>query len=169
MQHGAVETRRLERVVAALLDERAADKGDPGQTEEQPQFAQRIGEIDVAAGGDCGAGAAARNGEAPAAQQRFDRRAAHRVARRDDGQEAGMAGRDPRMRRGDDFLFARMGARGEPHRTAADFTAQRGKRLGVGDERRGRRFEIADARHRIGAEPAKALGLHIVLRQRQGE
>src|SRR2546425_4268067 len=38
---GAVEPRRLERVVAALPDQRAANEGDTGQPEEEAELAER--------------------------------------------------------------------------------------------------------------------------------
>ena len=46
MQDSAAEPGRLERVVAAFRDQRAADKGDPGDAKQQPQFAERIRQID---------------------------------------------------------------------------------------------------------------------------
>jgi len=47
VQDGAVEPGRLERIVAALGNERTADKGDPSDSIEEPEFTHRIGEIDV--------------------------------------------------------------------------------------------------------------------------
>ena len=47
VQHGGVEARRLDRVLAAVGDQRAAEKGDRRQAIEQAEFAERVGEIDV--------------------------------------------------------------------------------------------------------------------------
>ncbi len=91
------------------------------------------------------------------------------MARRDDRQQAGMVGRDQPMRRGGDLLFAGMGAGGEPKRTRPDRPAQRRQRCRVGGERGGGRLQIADARHRGGAQLAEPLGLRRVLRQAKGE
>ena len=77
VQHGAVEPRRLERVVAALRRQRAADKGDPGKAVEQAELAHRIGEIDLGVGGDRLAAAAP--GDAQARWRQASRRSRRRA------------------------------------------------------------------------------------------
>ena len=47
VHHGAVQSGRLERVVAALGNQGSADEGDPGKTVEQPEFAHRVGKIEI--------------------------------------------------------------------------------------------------------------------------
>ena len=89
MQDGAIEPRRLERVVAALARQRAADKGDAGEAEEQAHLAQRVGEIDIGVRGDrlaarCGARRRSRALRSMSAIVV----AARRMARRDDRQQA---------------------------------------------------------------------------------
>ena len=47
VQHGGIEARRLDRVLTAVGDQRAAEEGDRRQAIEQAEFAERVGEIDV--------------------------------------------------------------------------------------------------------------------------
>ncbi len=91
------------------------------------------------------------------------------MTRGEDRQDPGMLARDPAMRGGGDFLFAGMGAGGEPQRPSGDLLAQRVERRRVDGERRGRGLQIAYARHRRCAKPAKSLGLHLVLGEAEGE
>ena len=42
MQHGAVQSGRLEWVMTALGNQRSADEGDPGKTVEEPELAHRV-------------------------------------------------------------------------------------------------------------------------------
>ena len=52
MQHRAVETGCLERIVTTLGNKRTADEGNPGKTVEQPELAHSVGEIDIRLIGD---------------------------------------------------------------------------------------------------------------------
>ena len=47
VHYGAVQSGRLERVVAALGNQRSADEGDPGKTVEEPELAHRVGKIEI--------------------------------------------------------------------------------------------------------------------------
>ena len=47
VQDGGVEPGRLDRVLAAMRDQRAAEKGDRRDAIEKAEFAERIGEVDV--------------------------------------------------------------------------------------------------------------------------
>ena len=70
VQDGAIQQRRLDRVMAALLRQRAADEGDAGQAIEQAELAQRIGEVDVGRILDRLAARAPRHAQALRAQAR---------------------------------------------------------------------------------------------------
>src|SRR6185437_14319766 len=68
----AIEQSRFERVVSAHRRQRAADEGDAGKPIEQPQLAERIGEIDIGCGGERLAACAPRDFEALTREHRRD-------------------------------------------------------------------------------------------------
>ena len=67
-KHRGVEHRRLERILAALGGQRAADEGDLGQPEIEPHLADRVAEQDVGVGFDRLVAAAPRDLQALARQ-----------------------------------------------------------------------------------------------------
>ena len=75
VQYGATEPSRLERVVPALRDQRSADKGNLGHAKQQPQFAERVRQIDFGIAGKRLAAAAPGDAQslAPGASRRLPR------------------------------------------------------------------------------------------------
>ena len=144
VQHGAVEPRRLERIVAAFGRQRAADKDNVGETVKEAELAHRVGEIDIGFVVDRLATGAPRNSQPCGGEHRGDIVAARGMAGNDDRQQIAIFGRNQMMNAGGDLLLPGMRTGGEPKGTRSDRSAQL-RQLGEVDwQRRGRRFEIAE-------------------------
>ena len=170
MQDGASEPRRLERVVSAFRDQRAADKGDPGDAEHQPQFAKRVRQVDVGIAGTAPRAGCAGRCSVPAL------RSISAMASPRAGWRGAMIVSSPGCSRAIRTCAAAaissspgMRARGDPDRTIADPAPQRGKFRRIGGKRGSRRFQIPDARRVARAESAEPRGLLLVLRQAKRE
>ena len=124
MQHGAAESGRLERVVPALGDQRAADEGDPGEAVEQPELAHCVREIDLRVASDRIAASAPGDAQPLLRQHGADCVAARRVAGSDDRQQAGMSRGKLAMYSRGDLLLAGVRAGSEPHWTRTDRVTQ---------------------------------------------
>src|SRR5882672_854588 len=85
-QHGGSEPRRLERILSAMLDQTAAEKGEFRGAIKKSQLTQRVGDVDFGARFGQRARAAALDRKAARERQAFDLRTARGMARRDDGE-----------------------------------------------------------------------------------
>ncbi len=80
-----------------------------------------------------------------------------------------MARSERAMGRGGGVFLAGMGAGGEPARPRVDLGAEARQLVHVGEQRSGRRFEIADGTGAARAEFAEPRRLIGILRQAEGE
>src|SRR5438128_868821 len=124
MQNGAVESCRLERVVAALGNQRSTDEGDPGETVKEPEFPHRVRKVDICLAGDRLTPASLGGAQAASGQHCFDGVATRRMTRCYDRQKAGMLICELAMNAGDDLLLSCMRAGREPSRTRPNLIAQ---------------------------------------------
>ena len=114
VQNGAGELGGLDRILPAAADERLADEHDAGQAIEQPEFADRVADVDRRPGPHRVAARAQRANEALRLQLAQDRFAPLGMAGRDQGQRVGehLAQTLVRIRR--DHLLAVMRRGGDP-------------------------------------------------------
>ena len=69
---GGAEADRLDRVLAAMRHQRAADEGDRGDAVEQPELAERVGDVDLDLGRERLLGPPPRDLEAARCEHRRD-------------------------------------------------------------------------------------------------
>ena len=110
---------RLDWVLAAALDQRAADEGERRQRVKRAELADSVGDVDLRMLARHGAEGALRHRETKTLEPFGNGGAALGVARRDDSAEAFKVARELAVRGGDDLLLALMRARGKEYRPAA--------------------------------------------------
>ncbi len=181
-QRRAAQACRLERVLAAMRHQAAADERDVREAVEQPELAHRVGDVDPSARWPacwparcwprCRIKRRRRGAERPAGvrqpgRQRQHLRPALRVAGAEDGQQARVAGREVAVRGQHHRLLARVGAGGQQHGARADLRAQRGQCGLVGRQRARGPFQVAELAQTRG--PARAQPRRIPRALRQDE
>ena len=146
-------------------DEGLAGQNDAGEAVEQPEFAERVANVDLDAALRPFAARAQGAIEAEPPEFVGDRRAAIGMARRDQRQHVGKDLGDAAMRLGGDALFAGVGRGGDPDLPPRDAAGEFGEFLLVGGRRRGVVLEIADDVDFRRAEPGEPLSVGLALRQ----
>ncbi len=169
VQDGAGELCGLDRILSAAGKQRLAHEHDPRQPVEQPEFADRVADIDgaIAPGPLASRAQPAREphlGELPG-----DLLAALGMARRDQRQEIGIGGAKLQMGLGGRALLAAMGGRGDPQPAPGDEAGKLGEFAMVGRRRRRVEFHIADDGRRARAQLQEALGVGRALGEQQVE
>ena len=165
VEDGAAEERRLEGVVPADVDERAADEGDGGDAVPEPHLAEGVGEIDVGVGADLLALRALGDGEPASAQHLGERVAAVRVPRREDEREHRQRPPRPGVGGERDLLLAGMGRGREPDRASGEGAGEAlALALVVGQGRRALLERALDRDpRRLGPEELELLRGEVVL------
>ena len=115
---------RLDRILAALPEQRLADENHAGKPVEKPEFAHGVADIDLRRRVDRLVQRALGDVEAGGARQVGDVAAPMRVARRHDGQQAGKLPRQLLVDAQGQRLFAGMGRGGDPDLARADLAGQ---------------------------------------------
>nr|WP_246161473.1 hypothetical protein [Segnochrobactrum spirostomi] len=169
--HRCAKPDRLDGVVAAVRDQRAAHEGDRGELVEEADLADRIGDVEAGVGRDAIAAGAQRDAHTrPGRVEPLgDGRPALRVARNHEGDEVATARGEPGMGDGDEILFAAMGARGDPAWAVAEHFFEAAQFRFVDRGRRDVEFQIAGDVDFADAEVGEALAVGIGLGEAGGE
>src|SRR5258705_2206421 len=115
-KHGGAQAGRLERILAAVLDQAAAEKSKLRGAIEQSELAQRIGDVDFSGRFGQRVRGATLDGELQIGGHALDVRTTKRVARHDDGERTG-GWRAQILRRFEDlFLLAGVRCCGQNYR-----------------------------------------------------
>ena len=168
-QHGAMQHRRLQRIVSAQRHQRAAQKAERRQAIEQAQLAHGVGDIDGGLAGDAARPASgARQARAPHSMAMIG--AAFGMARHEDGEQIGKLRPQHVMGRQHGLVLAGMGLGRQQHRPAADRLAhRRPARLRRTASGGASAFRLPTTSHIARAQAAEARRDLLVLRQHHVE
>jgi hypothetical protein len=164
-----MQARRLEGVMPAQLDKRAADENDVGEPIEKSEFAERVGEINIGRRCYRVARRAPRHAEAASGESGRNGLTACRVARHDEGQEARIRCNEPDMDIRCDLVFALMRVGCKPDRPLCHGCAKAAKFSLICSEWRGIVLDVARRRYDRCAEHAQPFSACAILRHDGGE
>ena len=169
MQNGAGEPGGLDRILPAAADERLADEHHACQAIEQPQFADRVADIDRRPGPDRVAARAQGADEALRLELAQDRLAPIGMARRDQRQRVGKHLAEAPVRRRRDHLLAFVGRGGDPDLAARRQAGELGQLAPVGRQRRRVEFDVAGDEHPRRAQRNKPFAVALAAGEAQIE
>ena len=123
-QYYATQAGRFQGVLTSLVNKGFSYETDWLKAKEEPQFAERIGKINIGSGNNCISVAAARDGQAALGECFGNSLTSVRVAGNDDRDQVRMYGFQRLMDIADKNFLARVGARSEPTRPGSNVISQ---------------------------------------------
>ena len=165
MQNGRGEARGFDRILSAAGRERLAHEHDAGEPVEEPQFADRVADIDRGLRADRIAARAQRRDEALRFQLAQDRLAPLGMARRDQGQRVGEHLGEALVRGRRDHLLAVVGRSGDPHLPPRRQARELGQLAPVGRQRRRVELDVAGDQDIRRAERGQPLAVGLAARE----
>ena len=169
VQDGGAELGGLDRVLPAVLDQRAADEDDRREAVDQAELAHGVGHVDVGGRARQFAARTQSRRQPRRRRQLLDARPALGMARRDQRQQAGEIAAQSFMRVDHRAFLAGMGRGRRDQRAGADFILQRVELCPVGRRRRHVELEIAGGDDARRAQGGQALGVARRARQTKVE